>query len=75
MKKQEGREVVKLENTEETFKVGDVVFLKSGSCPMTISDICTCDNVYVAWQSEDTKLNFMRDCFDVNMLTSESIYG
>lgn len=34
------------------FKVGDIVYLKSGSHPMTVTEIMSKGNVYVSWYNE-----------------------
>ena len=45
----------KIENNQNGFEVGDIVFLKSGSPPLTVTgiDLPNEDVLFVAWINED----------------------
>jgi uncharacterized protein YodC (DUF2158 family) len=39
--------------TDETFLIGEVVYLKSGSPPLTVSFIDTCGDIDIVWISPE----------------------
>jgi uncharacterized protein YodC (DUF2158 family) len=55
---------------KESFKIGDVVYLKSGSCAMTIAEILDGGEYKVRWQ--DNTLTSRAAVYHKDMLTKEN---